>query len=53
MKTFATFLLGLVIGCAAGAGYMGIQLRSALEKVTIAEARATPFSSKRKRRMNN
>ena len=38
----------------AGAGYMGIQLRSALEKVTTAEAsRDAVWASRRKRRMNN
>ena len=38
MKTFGTFLLGLVVGCAVGGGYMYTQLQGAREKVAVAEA---------------
>jgi uncharacterized membrane protein len=38
MKRFGILLLGILVGCAAGGGYMYVLLQNALEKVTIADA---------------
>ena len=48
MKTLAILLLGIVIGCVAGAGYMYTQLQGVMLKVTNADASRDALSKQMK-----